>query len=180
MATLKDISDAWIKDKTGGEKGFSLGRFDPAYLQHFAIATICHNGSIIAFANIIQPGDRSCISIDLMRYPPQQASGAMEFMFIELIEHYQKSGAQEFSLSLAPLAGIQARKGTRLWNRFGAIMYRHGRSFYNFEGLRNFKQKFQPEWQPRFIAVPPDVSPLSALRDVTLTISGGASKLLWK
>ncbi|SFO76497.1 phosphatidylglycerol lysyltransferase [Cohaesibacter marisflavi] len=180
IAQLKSISDAWIADKIGGEKGFSLGRFDPDYLQNFPIATIKHHGQIVAFANILRPGDGSRVSIDLMRYPPEQANGVMEFLFIELIEYSRRTGAAEFSLSLAPLAGLQVRKGARLWNRFGAIMYRHGRSFYNFEGLRAFKQKFHPEWQPRFVAVPPGVSPISALKDVTLVISGGAGKLFWK
>ncbi|WP_316859308.1 bifunctional lysylphosphatidylglycerol flippase/synthetase MprF [uncultured Cohaesibacter sp.] len=180
MDQLKSISDAWMADKLGGEKGFSLGRFDPDYLQHFSIATIKLGDEILAFANILRPGDGSRVSIDLMRYPPEHASGLMEFLFIELIEHSRDTGAEEFSLSLAPLSGIEVRKGARLWSRFGATMYRHGRSFYNFEGLRAFKQKFQPEWQPRFVAVPPGVSPISALKDVTLVISGGAGKLLWK
>ena len=180
MDQLKSISDAWMVDKRGGEKGFSLGRFDPDYLQYFAIATIKRDGEILAFANILRPGDGSRVSIDLMRYPPEQASGLMEFLFIELIEYSRETGAEEFSLSLAPLSGIEIRKGARLWNRFGAILYRHGRSFYNFEGLRAFKQKFQPEWQPRFVAVPSGVSPIAALKDVTLVISGGPGKLLWK
>ena len=155
-------------------RGFPLGRFDPDYLQYFAIATIKRDGEILAFANILRPGDGSRVSIDLMRYPPEQASGLMEFLFIELIEYSRETGAEEFSLSLAPLSGIEIRKGARLWNRFGAILYRHGRSFYNFEGLRAFKQKFQPEWQPRFVAVPSGVSPIAALKDVTLVISGGS------
>nr|WP_321527069.1 bifunctional lysylphosphatidylglycerol flippase/synthetase MprF [uncultured Cohaesibacter sp.] len=180
IETLRSISDAWLEDKVGGEKGFSLGRFSEAYLQHFAIATVRRDGQILAFANILRPGDGSHVSIDMMRYPPEVASGLMEFLFIELIEQSRAAGAEEFSLSLAPLSGIEARKGSRLWNRFGAIMYRHGRSFYNFEGLRAFKQKFHPEWQPRYVAVPPGVSPISALKDVTFLISGGAGKLLWK
>ena len=177
---LKSISDAWITDKVGGEKGFSLGRFDPDYLQHFSIATIKRAGQFLAFANILRPGDGSHVSIDMMRYPPDQASGLMEFFFVELIDYSRKSGAKEFSLSLAPLAGVEIRKGARLWSRFGSIMYRHGRYFYNFEDLRDFKQKFQPQWQPRFVAVPPGVFPLSALRDVTLVISRRTGKLFWK
>ena len=115
-----------------------------------------------------------------MRYPPDFASDMMEFLFVELIEYARKTGAEEFSLSLAPLTGIEIRKRARLWNRFGAIMFRHGRSFYNFEGLRAFKQKFQPDWRPRFVAVPPGISPVSALKDVTLIISGRADKGIWK
>ena len=180
MEDLRAISNAWMAGKVGGEKGFSLGRFDPDYLQHFAIAAIKRNGKILAFANILRPGDGTRVSIDVMRYPPDFASDMMEFLFVELIEYARKTGAEEFSLSLAPLTGIEIRKRARLWNRFGAIMFRHGRSFYNFEGLRAFKQKFQPDWRPRFVAVPPGISPVSALKDVTLIISGRADKGIWK
>lgn len=35
IAELKAISDAWLGDKVGREKGFSVGRFDPGYLKNF-------------------------------------------------------------------------------------------------------------------------------------------------
>ena len=180
LAELHGISNAWLGNKAGHEKGFSVGRFAPDYLQRFPIATVSRTGRTLAFANVLAPGDGARVSIDLMRYLPEDASGMMEFLFIELMEHYRDEGAQEFSLGMAPLAGLEARKGTRLWNRFGAILFRHGGAFYNFEGLRGFKQKFHPEWRPRFIAVPPGVTPLAALKDVALLIAGGARGLLGK
>ena len=36
----------------------------------------------------------------------------------------------------------------------GARLYRHGEYFYNFQGLRQYKEKFAPEWRPRFLAAP--------------------------
>tara|TARA_R110002110_G_scaffold69766_18_gene188074 strand:- start:2808 stop:5492 length:2685 start_codon:yes stop_codon:yes gene_type:complete len=177
---LEAISKAWMGGKVGREKGFSVGRFDADYLRHFPISVVRRNGRTLAFANVMRPGDGTRVSIDLMRYLPEEASGMMEFLFIELLEHYRDEGALEFSLGMAPLAGLEARKGARLWTRFGAILFRHGGAFYNFEGLRAFKQKFQPEWQPRFVAVPPGVSPLVALKDVALLIAGGARGVMRK
>jgi phosphatidylglycerol lysyltransferase len=65
-------------------------------------------------------------------------------------------------------------------NRFGRRIYRHGSAFYNFEGLRTFKQKFQPEWRPRYLALPPSVSPMRAMGDVALLIAGSARGLIAK
>lgn len=180
IAELQAISDAWLGDKAGREKGFSVGRFDPAYLQNFPVAVVRRAGRTLAFANVLAPGDGARVSIDLMRYLPEEASGMMEFLFIELMEHYRDAGAQEFSLGMAPLAGLEARRGARLWNRFGAILFRHGGTFYNFEGLRAFKNKFGPEWRPRFVAVPPGVTPLVALKDAALLIAGGARGIIGK
>ncbi|AML51996.1 phosphatidylglycerol lysyltransferase domain-containing protein [Falsihalocynthiibacter arcticus] len=115
-----------------------------------------------------------------MRYLPQEADGMIEFLFIKLMEHYREKGAQTFSLGMAPLSGLEARHGTRMWNRVASIIYRHGGAFYSFEGLRGFKKKFHPQWQPRYMAVPGGLQPIIALRDVTLLISGGAKRLWGK
>lgn len=180
IAELRAISDAWLGDKVGREKGFSVGRFDADYLAHFPIAVVRRGGRALAFANILAPGEGRRVAIDLMRYLPEEASGMIEFLFLALIEHYRAQGAEEFSLGMAPLAGLSERRTARLWNRFGALMFRHGGAFYNFEGLRGFKQKFQPEWRPRFIALPVGVSPMVAMADVALLIAGGPRGLIGK
>ena len=180
LVRLREISDAWLGDKTGREKGFSVGRFDPAYLDHFDISVVRKEGRIIAFANILSSSNGRLKAVDLMRYLPEEASGLMEYMFLSLIEHYKSEEAEEFSLGIAPLAGLSERSVARSWNRFGRLIYRHGGAFYNFEGLRAFKQKFQPEWRPRYLALPPNVSPLLAMRDVALLIAGNTRGLIAK
>lgn len=178
--TLEGISNAWLGTKSGREKGFSVGRFDAAYLDNFPIAVIRKAGRIVAFANILAPGGGRAVGIDLMRYLPEAADGMMEFLFLSLIEHYRAAGAEEFTLGVAPLAGLSERRTARLWNRFGRLMFRHGGAFYNFEGLRGFKQKFQPDWRPRYIALPPGLSPMLAMADVAILIAGGPRGLLPK
>ena len=177
---LRTISDAWLEGKTGREKGFSVGRFDPRYLARFDIAVARKDGRIVAFANVLSSSSGRFVAVDLMRHIPAEASGLMEFMFLGLIEHYKAKGTEEFSLGTAPLAGLSERSVARSWNRFGRLIYRHGGAFYNFEGLRAFKQKFQPEWRPRYLALPPSVSPLLAMRDVALLIAGSARGLIAK
>ncbi|MFV0335290.1 MAG: bifunctional lysylphosphatidylglycerol flippase/synthetase MprF [Tropicimonas sp.] len=177
---LHGISDAWLGGKTGREKGFSVGRFEPGYLAHFDIAVVRKDGRIVAFANILSSGGGLRVAVDLMRYLPEEASGLMEYMFLSLIEHYKARGAEEFSLGTAPLAGLSERSVARSWNRFGRLIYRHGGAFYNFEGLRAFKQKFQPDWRPRYLALPPNISPVLAMRDVALQIAGSTRGLVVK
>lgn len=136
IAELRDISDAWLGGKTGREKGFSGGRFDPDYLMNFDISVVRKNGRIVAFANILSASKGRYVAVDLMRYLPEEASGLMEYMFLCLIEHYKAQGAAEFSLGTAPLSGLSERSVSKSWNQFGRLIYRHGGAFYNFEGLR--------------------------------------------
>lgn len=177
---LRAVSDAWLGDKVGREKGFSVGRFDPAWLDRTPIAVVRREGRVLAFASILAPGSGRRVAVDLMRYLPEEASGMIEFLFLALIEHYRVAGAEEFSLGMAPLAGLSDRRTAQLWHRFGALMFRHGGAFYNFEGLRAFKQKFQPDWRPRYIALPVGVSPMMAMADVALLIAGGPRGLIGK
>jgi phosphatidylglycerol lysyltransferase len=177
---LKTISDSWLGGKSGREKGFSVGRFAPDYLNRFPIALVRRDGRILAFANVMAPGGGHAVAIDLMRYLPEEASGIMEFLFLSLIEQYRAQGATQFSLGMAPLAGLSSKSVERLWSRFGRFLYRHGGAFYNFEGLRGFKQKFRPDWRPCYIAVPPGVSPTRAMADVALLIAGGPRGLIGK
>ncbi|MCX6876603.1 MAG: hypothetical protein NTW21_22765 [Verrucomicrobia bacterium] len=43
----------------------------------------------------------------------------------------------------------------------------------NFQGLRSYKDKFNPEWEPRYIAVQSTWSLPSALLGATALIGGG-------
>lgn len=176
---LELVSTAWLGGKTGREKGFSVGRFDRAYLDHFPIAVLRREGRALAFANILAPGEGKRVAIDLMRHLPE-APGLMEFLFLALIEHYRDAGAEEFSLGVAPLSGLADRPTAQMWNRFGRLMFEHGGAFYNFEGLRAFKQKFRPDWRPRYIALPPGISPMVAMADVALLIAGGPRGIIGK
>lgn len=180
IAELRAISDTWLGGKTGREKGFSVGRFDSDYLALFDISVVRKDGRIVAFANILASKGGAHLAVDLMRYLPEEASGLMEYMFLSLIEHYKAKGALEFSLGTAPLSGLSERSVARSWNRFGRLIYRHGGAFYNFEGLRTFKQKFQPDWRPRYLALPPNVSPMRVMGDVALLIAGSARGLIAK
>ncbi|MCW1922564.1 phosphatidylglycerol lysyltransferase domain-containing protein [Luteolibacter arcticus] len=60
------------------------------------------------------------------------------------------------------------------------MQVQRGGSFHNFQGLRAFKDKFDPEWQPRYIAVPSAWSLPPALLDATALIGGGLRKTLSK
>ena len=55
---------------------------------------------------------------------------------------------------MAPLSGIEDSPVAPLWSKVGRFVYGHGETFYNFKGLRAYKEKFDPEWEPRYLAYP--------------------------
>ncbi|PTW52081.1 bifunctional lysylphosphatidylglycerol flippase/synthetase MprF [Rhodovulum kholense] len=176
LAELGAVSDAWLAAKRAHEKGFSVGRFDPGWLNRWPVATVRHEGRVVAFANVLVTDSRTQASIDLMRQVETAPPGTMEFLFTALMLRLKDEGYGAFSLGMAPLSGLSPERSRRLWDRFGALIYRHGRSFYNFEGLRAFKAKFDPDWRPRYLAAPSALPPLLTLADAARLIGGRADR----
>ncbi|MEH3023450.1 MAG: bifunctional lysylphosphatidylglycerol flippase/synthetase MprF [Pseudomonas oryzihabitans] len=175
---LKAISDVWLESKQVREKGFSLGRFDPDYLSHFRIAVVRFQGRAVAFANLLETERPDLASIDLMRVTADAPKQTMEFLMLGLILHFKAAGFARFSLGMVPLAGLHPRRGAPITQRLGAMVFRRGEQFYNFQGLRRFKDKFDPEWEPRYMAVPAGLDPLVAFADTAALIAGGYTGLV--
>ena len=180
LPELREISDQWLAQKNVREKGFSLGRFDPQYLLNFPHAIVRKEGKTIAFANVWQGGGREEVSPDLMRYLPGEHGGVIDFLFLNMMLWAKQEAYRWFNLGMAPLAGLETYGGATLWNRLGVLMYRHGEMFYNFQGLRKFKEKFDPVWEPRYLASPKHVLLPTVLVDTAALISGGIAGIVSK
>ena len=174
---LRAVSDAWLGAKGHGEKAFSIGRFDPAYLARFDCAVVRHEGRIVAFANIWGTEAREELSVDLMRHAEGAPYGTMDFLFVQLMKWGRAQGYGWFNLGLAPLSGIEARRLAPIWAQVGHMLYRHGEALYGFEGLRAYKEKFAPVWSPRYIAAPHGVGLARALIDLQTLVGGGAGSV---
>jgi phosphatidylglycerol lysyltransferase len=174
LPELEKISDAWLRGTDTREKSFSVGRFEPAYLQRFPLALIRKRGRILAFANIWPGAQRFEMSVDLMRFLPGEApDGILDYLFTHLLLVAKQAGYQRFNLGMAPLAGLETRKPARLWNQLGELIYQHAEPFYHVEGLRSYKEKFDPVWEPRYLAAPGGLVWPRVLAHLTTLISGG-------
>ena len=174
MPDLRRISDAWLAEKQTREKGFSLGFFDEAYLARFPAAIVRgEDGQIHAFANLWPSADRRELSIDLMRHLPDAPAGVMEYLFLKLMLWGKDEGYQWFNLGMAPLSGLESRALSPLWVRLESLLYRHGEHFFNFQGLRRYKDKFDPVWTPKYIASPGGLAlPVIFMNLAALTAGG--------
>ena len=174
VATLRDISNQWLKRKNTREKGFSLGFFSEEYICRTDVAVVYdEEGHLMAFANLWKSGGREELSIDLMRYNPESPNGIMEYLFVELMFWGKTENYQWFSLGIAPLAGLERHPLAPLWHKIGTAIFDLGEEFYNFEGLYEYKAKFEPVWQPRYLAAPAGLSVPFILMTITRLISGG-------
>lgn len=175
---LRAVSDAWLAELAVAEKSFSLGNFDESYIKRFPCAVVKRDGAIVAFANVWQGAEHGELSVDLMRYYPAAPKGVMDYLMIELLLWGRAQGYAWFNLGMAPLAGLADREFAPLWNRVGAFLYHHGERFYNFEGLRAYKEKFLPVWRPRYLATSGHLGLPRTVMDVAGLIAGSPRRIV--
>jgi phosphatidylglycerol lysyltransferase len=175
---LRAVSRTWLTAQNATEKGFSLGTFQPQYVAAGPVGVIRIEGRIVAFANVLSTGSAGDACIDLMRHLPNAHQGMMVLLFVRIMEHLRAAGFRTLNLGMAPLAGLSTHSKAPLWNHVGERIFQNGERFYNFRGVRLFKDKFDPEWQPRYIAVSGRGLPVVSMVDVTMLIGGGLKGIL--
>lgn len=180
LPRLKVISDTWLADKATAEKGFSVGAYSPAYVANFPVALVRCEGDPVAFATLWIAGSGEELAVDLMRFGPDAPRGAMDFLFVELMLWGRQQGYRWLNLGMAPLAGLEHHPLAPAWHRVGNFVFRHGEHFYNFEGLRRYKAKFNPVWDSKYLASPGGLALPRVLLDVSALIAGGVKELFRK
>lgn len=88
-------------------------------------------------------------TLDLMRRVPDAPPGVMELLLVRAIERFQSYGAHRVSLGLVAMADTR-REMTAAGKRLASIVDRLG-LFEPGRTLFNFKQKFHPCWESRYL-----------------------------
>ena len=171
LPMLQAISDEWLDERTGEEKGFSVAAFDPAFLNSQYIGLARAQGEPVAFVSVMETPARKGATVALMRHRTRVSPYAMEFLFVNTILAFKDRGFETLSLGVAPLSGVRPEPLSSGWHWIGAQIWKHGDRFYNFQGLRTFKSKFNPTWAPRYLAASGTVGPFVALADAAAMIA---------
>jgi phosphatidylglycerol lysyltransferase len=180
LPELKRISDSWLNDRHVREKGFSLGFFDESYLSRCRLALVTVEDKPVAFANILAAAPGTELSVDLMRYDAQAPAGVMDFLFVELMLWGRRQNFAWFNLGMAPFSGLETRLLAPLWTRLGSFIFAHGEYLYNFQGVRQYKEKFRPVWEPRYLASPGGLALPVVLTNLASLIGGGLKGVVTK
>jgi lysylphosphatidylglycerol synthetase-like protein (DUF2156 family) len=155
---MLEVSARWLRSGKGPELGFSLGRLrtlqDPAITVGLAYDA---KGLLEAFVSWLPAPARKAWTLDLMRRRPDGVARVMEALIVKSIEEAARRGLTEVSLGLAPLALAPSRSGA-LGDRALRDVYARLDRFRRSYSLRQFKSKFDPAWEERYLAVPTTVA----------------------
>jgi phosphatidylglycerol lysyltransferase len=173
-AQMAAISSEWMRTRRGGEKGFCMGRFDPAALPALPLAVAWDPGRrrVEAFTTWVPIPARRGWALDLMRRRADAPSGVLELLVVRMLEAARERGDAMLSLSLSALASVgepapappaAGAAGTgaapapaepRTADRARALVIEHLSRFYDFRGLFHWKKKFAPEFEDRYLVYP--------------------------
>jgi phosphatidylglycerol lysyltransferase len=173
LRELRAVSDEWLTMVHGSEKRFGLGWFDDDYIRNGPVAAI-HGpgGEVTAFTNLIPEYQCNEATIDLMRRRREVVPGTMDYLFAAIFQWSRSQGYDTFNLGLSPLSGVGEHSGDPVIERALHYIYKNINQFYNFQGLHEFKEKFNPEWSPRYL-IYPGITNLAAVEIALSRLSSG-------
>jgi phosphatidylglycerol lysyltransferase len=156
ISELRKISNSWLKKGGHKERGFALGYFDKSYLRQSTIHYLKdEGGKIIAFTNqlpLLNPG--STATIDLLRYS-SDADDSMPYLLFKTIENLGEQGFDFFDLGFVPF--------TTSKDPLVALARLLSSGRFSAKGLEQFKNKFDPDWQPTYLAYDGDLADLAVI-----------------
>ncbi|WP_027803259.1 bifunctional lysylphosphatidylglycerol flippase/synthetase MprF [Paraburkholderia dilworthii] len=175
LETLRCISNGWLNSRDAREKSFSVAAFTDEYLAAQSVMLVRQNGEPVAFVTFMTTDLNTEATVGVMRHVESASPYAMEYLFTQLALHLKQAGFRSLSLGIAPLSGMQPTPLASRWHRIAGIVWRFGGRFYNFRGLRAFKSKFQPHWEPRYLAASGSMGVVFTLADLSLLAGGRRS-----
>lgn len=150
---LRHISDTWLESKGVSELQFSACCFSPGYIQRHPIGVARDDsGAIVAFVNLLITRPGGPATLDFMRYLPGRYDNIMDYVLLKTMLLLGERGITSFSLGAAPLNDVGVRRGSRLSERFLHFFSTKAERIYNYQGLVHYKNKFHPQWEPRYLA----------------------------
>ncbi|MBB5038512.1 phosphatidylglycerol lysyltransferase domain-containing protein [Prosthecobacter dejongeii] len=170
-AQLQLLSQNWLENKHGGEMTFDLGSFDLQMIRQRGVSIVRNpEGRIEAFATWWPYAQGKGRCLDLMR-GREDVRDVMDFLIVEAIDHFKTLAVEQISLGNAPLANVEAGEENAVLTREDRavkFLFDNFDRFYGYKSLFNFKKKYQPEWQGRYLAY----RPRTPLTMVALAVAG--------
>ncbi len=149
LQKVKLVSTEWLA--TGKrEAGFSQGRFDLHELRNCTLLTVETPGEeVLAFLNVIPDPVPSEATYDLIRTASEAPGFVVDVLMVKFFEHLKAQGYQQVNLGLAPFSGMEV--ATNLPEHALKFAYDRLAAFSHYQGLRAFKEKFDPVWHTKYL-----------------------------
>lgn len=153
ISRLREISNDWLKQPGRTERTYMMGYFSKEYLQLGNLHVLRDEAATIqAFINQIPSYDPEEANYDMLRQSSSSLGNSNDFLMMNFIEYSHKEGLKTVNLGLCPLVGLDKNEENRsIIDTALRFVYSNGDRFYSFSGLHRYKQKYEPDWSPRYV-----------------------------
>jgi lysyl-tRNA synthetase class 2 len=175
VAQLNEISEMWRQGAP--ERGFTmeLGEDVVGELHDFVLAVARGaDGAPAGFLRFVPAysADDMGYSLDLMRRKPDAVNGLTEFLIANAALALGEQGVKRLSLNFAAWGRLMdSAEDAGFWGRAQRAIARGLNPFFQIQSLKDFNQKFDPEWLPRSMVVD-DVSDLPKVALLYASVEG--------
>lgn len=156
------ISNNW-RHTRGGERGFSMGTWQPETLPYAQVFLAYRDDRLIGFATFHKNPQEQVL--DLMRLDGDAPDGTMHMLVTMAIEDAAKSGCTRLSLAAVPLGKLADEPP--LFHKLRDTLDQ----ISGAAGLRQFKSAFGPHWETLYAAAPSRRALVLGALDVAREIS---------
>jgi phosphatidylglycerol lysyltransferase len=147
---LKAVSDEWLRLTEREEIIFSQGMFIEKEIKEQTVISVENKEEkIIAFLNIIPDYVRNEGTYDLLRKTSDAPNGIMDHILVELFKYFKSTGIRYVNLGFAPMSGLNDPHNFP--EKSMKFAYEKIRSFSHYKGQRDYKDKFNPQWNDKFL-----------------------------
>ncbi len=149
---VEKVSGEWLTLPRHHEIGFVEGHFDRHYMEQMTICVVRdRSGRVMGFLNEAPSYRTGEVSFDLFRHTLDVPNALMDYLMQQTMFALKEEGYRWFNMGIAPFAGLGGRPDASLTEKSIAMLFRIN-WFVSNRGLRDYKVKFEPVWQDRFIA----------------------------
>ncbi len=166
LTEMAEIASEWAQ-ANGGERGFVMGRFDPAIVATQKVFLAHADGSLVAFVSFNEVAAEW--SLDLMRQGAAAPDGTMHALVAHAIHQAAVCGLRQISLASVPNV-------TAVGSGLPTFVQRRLADATGGSGLRRFKSSFAPRWVPRYAAAPSRIALAIGLVETTGAINRRARR----
>jgi phosphatidylglycerol lysyltransferase len=168
LADLEKLMGEWQHTKHAPRLTFTLGFYPFPLISEGQILLAHHRGVLTAVLSFYPSGGGRGMVLDLMVKSPEASNGTIEAALAHAALHFQAVGFTELNLGMAPLADVTDTSEKPLVKKIRNVLFDRFNKFYQYKSLYRFKNKFVPEWQPRYLYVPDYVGLPAYLTSVML------------
>jgi phosphatidylglycerol lysyltransferase len=147
---LRAVSEEWLRLTERNEIIFSQGMFIEREIKEQTVITVENKEEkIIAFLNIIPDYAINEGTYDLLRKTADAPNGIMDYILVESFKYFKTKGIQYVNLGFAPMSGLNDPHNFP--EKSMKFAYERIRSFSHYKGQREYKEKFNPKWNDKFL-----------------------------